>query len=531
MPDFGAPVAANINVNPNQGVQTLSSLVNMERGLMGMRQQQQSLDIGATQLQQQNQQMQERQILQNMMMDGKDPDGNPIKDESGEINVPAFAAAANKYLPLIGQGVSQSIIQTMDNRLKLNDSIRGLNQNFRNDVSGIVRSAVNSNQSGQDINAALDAYAQKNPGAAEAIGRAQSLLQNISPGMPQVQRNQALLHLAQEFQPAATTEREQTPQMGTITGPGGGVQPIQTNPMSPFPVGKVGGEMGQGIPPGLSTFSDQAGNTWAFNPQSPGHAILVGHGGATGTGGKGYVAPAESLPSGQASSATSPAGIPATQTAPPVLNLGEADVVKQNTQNVNNTRQMAADSQTQHDILNRIQSIASSPGLYLGPGSDKVGALATAISRLPGMEGAAQYANNYNELTKFMAQNAARMGAQMGLSGSDARLDLALHSQPNAQMDPRTVQHVAQYMSGLVRMSAAKADALDHWLQQPGNSLQNEQNFERAWRDNADPRLFQIQELKDQGEAQNYATLHIRKTELQDLQKKHDALKAMGALP
>ena len=497
MPDFGAPVAANINVNPNQGVQTLSSLVNMERGLIGMRQQQQSLDIGATNLQQQNQQMQERQILQKMMLDGKDPDGNPIKDENGEINAPAFSAAANKYLPLTGQGVTQSIVQTLDNRVKLNDSIRGLNQNFRNDVSGIVRSAVNSNQSGQDINAALDAYAQKNPGAAQAIGRAQSLLQNISPGMPQVQRNQALLHLAQEFQPAATTEREQTPQMGTITGPGGGVQPIQTNPLSPVPVGKIGGEMSQGIPPGLSTFSDPAGNVRAFNPRNPNESILIGHPGLD---------------------------------APPVLNLGEADVVKQNTQNVNTTRQMAADSQTQHDILNRIQSIAGSPGLYLGPGSDKVGALATAISRLPGMEGAAQYANNYNELTKFMAQNAARMGAQMGLSGSDARLDLALHSQPNGSMDTRTVQHVAQYMAGLVKMSAAKADALDHWLQQPGNTIQNEHNFERDWRDNADPRLFQLKEMKDQGEAQDYARLHIRKSELADLQKKHDALKAMGAL-
>ena len=529
MPDFGAPVAENINSNPNQGLQTLSSLINLERGQVGLQQQKQALDIGATQLQQQNQQMQERQALQAMMLNGKDPDGNPIKDENGEIDAPAFAAAANKYLPLTGQNVTQSIIQTMDSRLKLNDSIRGLNQNFRNDISGIVRSAVNSNQSGQDINAALDAYAKKNPGAAPAIGRAQSLLQNISPGMPQNQRNQALLHLAQEFQPAATTEREQTPQMGMITGSGSGVQPIQTNPLSTVPVGKVSGEMGQGIPPGLSTFTDQAGNTWAFNPQVPGHAILVGHGGRTGTGGQPARVPSD--PSGQAPSATSPAGTPATQTAPPVLNLGEADVVKQNTQNVNNTRQTAADSQTQHDILNRIQSIAGTPGLYLGPGSDKVGALATAISRLPGMEGAAQYANNYNELTKFMAQNAARMGSQMGLSGSDARLDLALHSQPNAQMDPRTVQHVAQYMAGLVKMSAAKADALDHWLQQPGNSLQNEQNFERVWRDNADPRLFQLNEMKDQGDAQDYARLHIRKSELQDIQKKHDALKAMGAIP
>lgn len=517
MPDFGAPVAQNVNVNPNQGIQTLS-------GIMGLKQQQQALQVGASTAQQATQQMNERQILQNMMQSGKDPDGNPIKDQTGEINAPAFAAAANKFLPLTGQNVTQSIINTMDTRLKLNDSIRQLGQNYRNDISGIVRSAIGTNQSPQDINAALDAYAQKNPNSVQAISRAMSLVQNIQPGMPQSQRDQALTHLAMEFQPSGTTEREQAPQVGTITGPGGGVQPIQTNPFAPLPVGKMGTEIQQGLPPGLSTFSDQAGNTWAFNPQSPGHAILVGHGGGTGN--------RSAVPSGQGAGApVSQPAQPSGTNAPPTLTLGEADIVKQNTQNVNSARQMAADSQTQHDILNRIQAIASTPGLYLGPGSDNVAKLATTVSQLPGMEGAAQYANNYNELAKFMAQNAARMGSAMGLSGSDARLDLALHSQPNTQMDPRTVQHVAQYMAGLVKMSAAKADALDNWLKQPGNSLQNEQNFERVWRDNADPRLFQLNEMKDQGDAQNYSRLHIRKSELQDLQRKHDMLKSMGALP
>jgi hypothetical protein len=206
-------------------------------------------------------------------------------------------------------------------------------------------------------------------------------------------------------------------------------------------------------------------------------------------------------------------------------------VVRANTATVNATRQQAADSLTNRDILGRIQSLATTPGLYLGPGSENVAQLATVVSKLPGMEGAAQYANNYNELVKFMAQNAARMGRQMGLEGSDARLDLALHSQPNTQMDARTVQHVAQYMSGLVRMSQAKADAMDHWLAQPGNSLQTEHVFERQWRDNADPRLFQIAEMRDQGQAADYSRLHVRKSEVPALEAKHDWLVGVGALP
>ncbi len=173
--------------------------------------------------------------------------------------------------------------------------------------------------------------------------------------------------------------------------------------------------------------------------------------------------------------------------------------------------------------------MADSPNLYLGPGSRNVADLATTVSQIPGFEGAAKYANNYNELTKFMAQNAARMGQSMGLSGSDARLDMATHAQPNADpMDKRTVQNVAQYMCGIVRMGLAKADAMDKWLQQKGNTPETEHNFERLWRDNADPRLFQLAEMKDQGEAQNYAKLHIRPGEQNTLAAKHDVLHALG---
>jgi hypothetical protein len=212
------------------------------------------------------------------------------------------------------------------------------------------------------------------------------------------------------------------------------------------------------------------------------------------------------------------------------MDVGEADILKNNTANITGTRKLAQDAQTQRDILNRIQSIASTPNLYTGPGSQTVGELATAVAKIPGFEKAAQYANNYNELTKFMAQNAARMGQQMGLEGSDARLSVALHSQPNAAMDARTIQNVAQYMSGIVRMSSAKADAMDHWLSQKDHSARTEHEFERVWRDNADPKLFQLAEMKDAGEAQSYTKLHIKKGEVEALKRKHDVLVSLGAL-
>ena len=249
-PDFGAPVAANIQVpDPNKPLQTLSGLMGIQRQKQALQIGQQQLQVGEGDVQQAQQQMKERQTLQQMLASGKDPDGNPIKGSDGEIDPVAFGAAANKHMPLLGQGVQQSIIKTLSDRVQLNNQVRGLGQDYRNDISGIVRSGIGG-QNPMQVADGLDAYAKQNPQAASAIMRAQSLLLHLNPNMPQAQRDQALQHLAMEFQPASTTAAQQAPQMGVTTGPGGGLQAYQTNPNSATPMGAVGPEVAQGIPLG-----------------------------------------------------------------------------------------------------------------------------------------------------------------------------------------------------------------------------------------------------------------------------------------
>lgn len=547
MPDFGAPVAGK-GIDASQGFNTLNSIMNFQQN-------QQALQMNALKIQEQQsatqqaqQQMNERQLLQSAMQSGVDPDGNSLKDANGEINPTAMGAFAAKYLPLTGQTVNQSIISTLDNKNKLNESTRQLGQNYKNDLGGIIRSYIGTNATPQDINSALNQYADQNPQAAQAIQYSQSLVNHLNPNMPQGQRDNMLLHLSQAFQPAATTEKEQAPQIGTVTGPSGGLQPYNANPYAPGGIGPQGMPIGQGVAPGISFITDsRTGNVYAINQQQPGTAILAGHGGTLplGAGTSGYggnqTAPMtpQNAPQGQPQAPMQPQApnmppvVNATPNrggeAPPSLGLGEGDIVKINSAQVANNRKIAQDNLTNYDVLQKVKNLASTPGIYLGPGSDYVGQLATAVGGLTGFEGAKDYANNYNGLVKYMAQNAARMSNQMGLSGSDSRLDLALHSQPNQQMDPRTVQDVAQYLSGLVRMNAAKANAMDNWLQQPGNSIQNENQFESLWRNNADPRLFQLNEMTDQGAAANYSKLHIKKSELPALQQKHDILERLGA--
>lgn len=616
MPDFGAPVAQNVQApNSNQIINTLS-------GLMGISQQRQALQVGQGNVQNAQEQMRERLLLQNVMASGKTPDGTSLRGQDGEIDPVAMSKFANTNLPLLGQGIQQSIIQTQNNRIQLNNAVRGLNQNYRNDVSGIVRSAIGTQQTPEQIGAALDSYAQKNPQATAAITRAQSLIQGLNPNMPQSQRDQALTHLAMEFQPAQQTAGMQNVQNETYTGPGGTVQHYQTNQYAPGGVGQYGPSAQMGYLPNAGVTQDQAGNLIYYNTENPGSVNLVGHGGpapsnvpvASNQQAGRYGTPAAILngllqaenggPNGDPYAINAKSGAmgpyqftPGTLSAlakqgvhfdpfnpqqardaadlymsqlikqnggnydkaiaqyggfvtqnpdryiaqvesggqpqggyqPPVLQMGQKDIIQQNTQTINQTRVAAANAQTEMNVLQHIDSLAHAPNIYLGPGSPEVGKLATAVAAIPGMEGAAKYADNYNELAKYMAQNAVRMGKQLGLSGSDARIDLAVQANPNGTIGPQAIIGIAQYQMALVRMSVAKADAMDKWLSQPGNSLQNEQEFERTWRDNADPRLFQMTGMQNQADAQEYAKSHISKVEMKDLQQKWQVLHGLGA--
>ena len=562
--DFGTPVAAGVNVNPAGGLKTISDL-------MGLKQQQQQIQSSGLTIQQQQAQLPavqaesnitqmkaaEQQKVSQAFQSGVDEQGNSIRDANGEIDPAKALPMLGRIAPLTGQPIAQNVLKTHNDKVSLQGAVQGLDMTHRKALAGIVQAAaVGSDPT--DIATGINQYVEQHPEAKLVGDLANTFVTRIGAAPPEQRANlsnklSAMLQTGQTVQTqpqgAAVSTGAQTLQ-GTVAPPvtGGGFT-AQT---------AVKNE----VPPGMAAFQDQAGNTWAFNPQNPGQAQMVGQGGQ-GTAPASVAIPSDSnfkvkLPngdtfSGNAAEATAKmqalaqAGdykgahelqstlqaamkdsVTSAAQKPPSLSVGEAGQVKSNVDTVTSTRKMAEDSLTNHDILQRIQGIASTPGLYLGPGSQNVAQLATAVSGIPGFEGAAKYANNYNELAKFMAQNAARMGKQMGLEGSDARLDLAMHSQPNTQMDARTVQHVAQYMAGLTRMSLAKAGAMDKWLAQPGHTLQNEQQFEQMWRENADPRLFQLAEMKDQGEAANYAKLHIRKGEQDALNKKHEALAGLG---
>ncbi len=234
MPDFGAPVAQNVNVNPQQGIQTIS-------GLLQLKQQAQSLQTGQALQQtaqaeaQKNQQMmRERQSIQAMMQSGKDDLGNDIRKPTGEPDPAKIIPALGRMAPLTGQGVAQSILQTETNKVGLQSASTTLDAAQRKLLQGPIQAAALDPEisSSATVGASIDNLVKAHPEMANAAGFVKGLLAHVDGKDPSTKAHlfNSLSAMLQggtevETQPkAATVDVGPVVQTGTTAPPlaGGG---------------------------------------------------------------------------------------------------------------------------------------------------------------------------------------------------------------------------------------------------------------------------------------------------------------------
>ena len=470
-PDFGSPVADQITPpNPNQGLQTLSGILGIARQQQAMQIGQQQLQVGAGEAQSAQQQMRERQLLQQTMLSGKDPDGNAIKGSDGEVDPVAIAGFANKYMPLLGQGVMQSIIKTQNDRIQLSNSVRGLGQNFRNDISGIVRSAIGTQQTPQDLSTALDVYAKQNPDAAPAIARARSLISLAPPNMPQAQRDKALQHLAMEFQPADTTVKEQAPDMRTTTGPGGGVQAYNANPYSAVPMGPNGPETPQGLSP-----SEAATRVQVMQNNQPGTVSLGSiTPGAPGFGGN--------MPFGSGRYGGQPGANPSF--APSGASMGTPEMFGQMSDHWTRLGNDSNNASRNIGIANNIKSYAN--GALTGAASD--------LDRLNGILAAfgKPAAADIKTATDLLNKNSAMLVNSSG-GGTDAQRALISAATPNGHMSRDAINEAADQIIANQKMTLAAQKYLQPYRQ--ANDAQGYQTALSSLNNVSDPRIWQFADM------------------------------------
>jgi hypothetical protein len=187
----------------------------------------------------------------------------------------------------------------------------------------------------------------------------------------------------------------------------------------------------------------------------------------------------------------------------------------------------AQESPSRVNVLDNILDLSKS-GVATGPTADwnnKIKGIAADTFGIKSWKGDA---SSYQELMKFMAQNASRAWQAAGGTGTDAQLNQQVQGNVNGKMFPQAVQGMARY---------AKAGELA--LQGMTNAMQtanitdhkSQQQFEATWRQNMDPRIYQLK-VMDPAEAQGFVA-NLKKTspaEYQSLMKKALTLKQMGGL-
>ena len=458
MPDFGRPVAAGIQT-PNL-MSSVSQVMNVAKVA-------QDLKIGQSNVQQAQQQMRERELLQSVMASGKTPDGSSIRGPNGEVDPSVMAKYANTYLPLTGQALLQNIIATQHNRIQLMDATRQLGQNTRSDLSGIVSSSIGMGSNPQKVGAALDAYGQQNPQAASVISRSKSLLANLGSNPSPDQMNKALLHLSRELQPEAQTASEQIPGGPNITGPNGGVQAVNRTPYSYIHMGAIGPEVQQGIPL-------EARNQFGINPTTGGPMVISksGQGQITGltnppTHGVFIPSPGDvqALPSLQAERVT----------ARQVM----LDAPTQHTNNafvLNNIDKVAATG----PVGPTLRNIASAMGVNIGPGVDS----ATA----------------FDLVGKGLERSALQAAQSMGPS-TNAGLDAQIKANGTLHYTPQAIKEITHLNDALVSGTQSYQPGLEKAIAaNPSSGVFVKRQYDQEWGANFDPRIFELYNAAKSGD-------------------------------
>ncbi len=250
--DFGAPVVKDIP--PQNGLQTLSQIMGLRQQQQNIALQGQQLAVGQSNVQQAQEEMRERMLLQSALQSGKTPDGQSLTGQDGKIDPEKFAPFAMTQAPLLGPQFAQHIIHTLNMKVNLNESIQKLTEQNRNDVSGIIRSAIASNTPISQVASELAGYAKQNPSSAQAVAQATGLLGQLPETHTPGQRSDALTHLAMAFQLPGATAAQQQPNMARVVDAQGNVKIVNENPYAAPPVGsQVGQTVATGVAPTIAT--------------------------------------------------------------------------------------------------------------------------------------------------------------------------------------------------------------------------------------------------------------------------------------
>jgi hypothetical protein len=490
MPDFGAPIAQNVDAGPTKGLQTLSDLMGLQQKQIGIEQAKQTLQTGQFVQQQQQAAAQQSQAAMStrlaatkMAQSGQDPQGNSIRGDDGEIDPVKFSTALNQIDPVNAAPITQNIIKTLSDKFNLQSGALKLDAQQRRMLQGPMQ-ALNLDPSDDNITnvrSVMGGLLTNHPEMSKTVAAANSLLDHVQNIKDPQARAKAANSFSAFFQPGATVETQPTAatadigptiQVGTRAAPaaGGGFTPATT--------------LIKGVAPQI-----------VIDLQGQPHFI----GGAAGTG---------TGPGGSAF--PTPAAVQAqTRTA--------ADMSDHFTA-------LNASAQSLPLVTGLTKTIEGlAPEAFTGPGGDKKQYLA-GILRSFNINATGDAQTDTNLLNKAIAQLNISTPA-----GTDAARALVEAGQPNSKMDPDAIKIAAGTIRGQVLMNQAERNFLQttRLSNRGAGDPEAYQQGRQAFESNADPRIWQYQDLarSDPKAARSFIAKQPDKA---DLIRKTAALEQMG---
>jgi hypothetical protein len=490
MPDFGSPIAQQVDVNPNKGLQTLSDLMGLQQRQIGIQQAQQNLATGQFVQQQQQADAQKAQAAMNtrqaatkMAQTGQDLEGNSIRGDDGDIDPVRFSTALNKLDPVNAAPIVQNILKTTNDKLNVQSGALKLDAQQRGMIAGPMQ-ALNLDPSDDNITnvrSVLGGLLQQHPEMAKTVASANGLLDHVASN-PDVQARKKMANsfsalfqpgAAVETQPsAATADIGPTVQIGAREAPAAGGAFTSATSLT------------KGVAPGI-----------IIDLQGQPHYV----GGAAGLGTEGGAKPFPTPSAVQ------------TQTAAGTMM----------TDHFNRVNASAESMPLVTSLTNTIQGLA--PEAFTGPGGDKRQYLA-GLARVFGVDFTGDAQTSTNLLNKAVAQLNISTPA-----GTDAARALVEAGQPNSKMDPEAIKTAAGTIRGQVLMNQAERNFLQttRLSNRGAGDPQAYQEGRQAFEANADPRIWQYQDLRRTDPAA--ATAFIRKQpDKAELIRKTGALENMG---
>lgn len=492
MPDFGAPIAQNVDVSPNKGLQTLSDLMGLQQKQIGIQQAQQTLQTGQAiqqraqaEAQGAQQAMATRQTVQRWSQNGQDDQGNSLYlPGTQEIDPGKFATSVMRLDPVNGPGIAQAAIQTNNDRVMLHSAMLGLTMKQREAVMGPMQAAaLNPDQDHIDAaNESLDGLVQQNPDMAPVAASAKRLL-----GMA-----------AKNPDPKARAAMANT--FSATYQPG---QAVQTQPTAATQV--TGPEIQAGItaaPAAGGGFTPTTKTATAPGPQIvmdlQGQPHYVGGAAGLGTSGPG----ATPFPTPQQVQTQSGTG-------------------KMMNDHFDALNASAGSLPLVTGLTKTIEGLA--PEAFTGPGGDKKQYM-VGLMRGLGLNFTGDAQTDTNLLNKAIAQLNISTPA-----GTDAARQLVEAGQPNSKMDPEAIKTAAGTIRGQVLMNQAERNFLqttrlsNRGAGDPQAYQEGRQMFEAS----ADPRIWQYEDLTRTNPKAADAFI-AKQPDKADLVRKTRALISMG---